>query len=81
MISCKSQQTGGQLLFFPRRTAGSLIPTINRRRLSGSSDFTDVGWCFHARVPSLLTSGLEGYEGRHTHPHHQHEPIRLTSHH
>lgn len=64
MISGKSQQTGGQLLFFPRRTAGSFIPTINRRRLSGSSDFTDVGWYLHARVPSLLTIGLEGYEAR-----------------
>ncbi|MFE7795421.1 hypothetical protein [Streptomyces sp. NPDC057460] len=52
MISGKSQQTGGPLLFFPRRTACSFIPTINRRRLSGSSDFTDVGW-YAATAASL----------------------------
>ncbi|WP_406361067.1 hypothetical protein [Streptomyces sp. NBC_01579] len=57
-------ETGGQLLFLPRRTACSFIPTINRRKLSGSSDFTDVGWYLHALVPSLLTVGLEGYEAR-----------------
>ncbi|UKY47413.1 hypothetical protein [Streptomyces inhibens] len=56
--------TGGQLLFFPRRTACSFSPTINRRSLPGSPAFTDVGWYLHTLVPPLVAVGLEGYEAR-----------------
>ncbi|MFF3127439.1 hypothetical protein ACFVRD_35260 [Streptomyces sp. NPDC057908] len=56
--------TGGQLLFFPHRTACSFSPTINRRSLPGSAGFTDVSWYLHALVPPLLALGLEGYEAR-----------------
>ncbi|MGW8800791.1 hypothetical protein ACWGN9_27520 [Streptomyces sp. NPDC055775] len=41
-----------------------MIPTINRRKLSDSSDFTDVGWYLHAWVPSQLTIAPEGYDAR-----------------
>ncbi|MET9515758.1 hypothetical protein [Streptomyces sp. NPDC002994] len=58
--------TGGQLLFFPRCTACSFIPTINRRNLPGSRLFTDVAWYLSALVPALLAVGLAGYEARDT---------------
>jgi hypothetical protein len=56
--------TGGQLLFFPHRTACSFSPTINRRSLPSSPGFTDVSWYLHTLVPALLTVGLDGYEAR-----------------
>jgi hypothetical protein len=56
--------TGGQLLFFPGRTTCSFIPTINRRCLPASAQFTDLSWYMHTLVPPLLTVGLKGYEAR-----------------
>ncbi|MFG2593896.1 hypothetical protein [Streptomyces sp. NPDC048438] len=54
--------TGGQLLFFPGRMTCSFIPTINRRRLPDSVDFTDLSWYMHTLVPPLLMIGLKSYE-------------------
>ncbi|MDG9687765.1 hypothetical protein QC334_34420 [Streptomyces sp. DH18] len=54
--------TGGQLLFFPGRMTCSFIPTINRRRLPDSVEFTDLSWYMHTLVPPLLTVGLKSYE-------------------
>ncbi|KOG13960.1 MULTISPECIES: hypothetical protein [Streptomyces] len=54
--------TGGQLLFFPGRLTCSFIPTINRRRLPDSVDFTDLSWYLHTLVPPLLAVGLKSYE-------------------
>ncbi|MFJ8697339.1 hypothetical protein [Streptomyces roseolilacinus] len=54
--------TGGQLLFFPYRMTCSFTPTINRRHLPDSVDFTDLSWYMHTLVPPLLTVGLKSYE-------------------
>ncbi|MFJ6051621.1 hypothetical protein [Streptomyces sp. NPDC092307] len=54
--------TGGQLLFFPGRMTCTFIPTINRRHLPDSADFTDLSWYMHTLVPPLLTIGLKSYE-------------------
>ncbi|MBD0740268.1 hypothetical protein [Streptomyces sp. CBMA29] len=54
--------TGGLLLFYPGRMSCSFTPTINRRRLPDSVDFTDLSWYMHTLVPPLLTVGLKSYE-------------------
>ncbi|MFE6886725.1 hypothetical protein [Streptomyces sp. NPDC057694] len=58
----RQARTGGQLLFFPGRMSCSFLPTINRRCLPDSADFTDLSWYLHTLLPPLLTVGLQSYE-------------------
>ncbi|MFF1400159.1 hypothetical protein ACFVZD_41110 [Streptomyces sp. NPDC058287] len=59
--------TGGMLLFPPGRTNISFVPTIDRRGIPTSPEFTDLAWYLHALVPALVTAGLEGYEANEIH--------------
>ncbi|MFJ6793839.1 hypothetical protein [Streptomyces sp. NPDC091268] len=56
--------TGGMLMLMPGRVEVSFVPTIDRRRISGAPEFTDLAWYLHALVPALITTGLEGYEAK-----------------
>ncbi|MEV7562970.1 hypothetical protein [Streptomyces sp. NPDC089795] len=57
-------RTGGTLMFHPGRTEVSFSPVIDRRRIPGAPEFTDLAWYLHALVPCLVTAGLKAYEAR-----------------
>jgi hypothetical protein len=57
-------EIGGDLLFHPERSEMSFIASINRRILSGSSKFTDLGWYLGRLIPILEPLGLVGIQAR-----------------
>ncbi|MFI6150282.1 hypothetical protein [Streptomyces sp. NPDC051109] len=60
----RDSQRGGDLLFHPGRSAVSFMATINRKPLSDSSRFCDVGWYLNNLVPILEGFGLREVEVR-----------------
>jgi len=63
MIFSESIQ-GGDLLFQPGRSVVSFLISINRKNLSGSSKFCDLGWYLDRLVPLLEPLGLIEIEAR-----------------
>ncbi|MFI5758368.1 hypothetical protein [Streptomyces sp. NPDC051569] len=55
---------GGDLLFQPGRSVISFLISINRKNLSKSSKFCDLGWYLDRLVPALEPLGLVEIEAR-----------------
>lgn len=57
-------EVGGDLLFQPGRSEVSFVASINRRKLTRSSKFTDLGWYLNRLIPVLEPLGLAGIQAR-----------------
>jgi hypothetical protein len=55
---------GGDLLFHPGRFVVSFVIAINRKNLSESSQFCDIGWYLERLVPVFEGEGLREIESR-----------------
>ena len=53
---------GGELLFHRGRRDVSFLATVHRRRFSGGSEFSDVGWYVERLVPVMEPLGLSEVE-------------------
>jgi hypothetical protein len=52
------EETGGDLLIHPGRKSLSFLAEINRRNISNTSKFCDLGWYIHRLVPVFEPMGL-----------------------
>ena len=55
-------ETGGDLLIHPGRKSLSFLAEINRRNISATSKFCDLGWYLHRLVPVFEPMGLHEIE-------------------
>ena len=58
VIKMPHSERGGELLFFPDRSVISFSATVDRKQISGSGIFTDLGWYCGFMVPALEPLGL-----------------------
>lgn len=56
--------TGGHLLLSRDRTTAGFSPVIDRRKVPGAPEMTDMAWYVQNLVHPLLEEGLLGYELR-----------------